>query len=149
MRFLLDKIHELKCGWNDRPLCEDDFYRLCIRNKVTVQEMPLRVSGFYYCLQGGHYIAIDSKLPHREKLFVMFHEFAHYLLHVPDTGITANFHGIGLKTRKEKEADMFALCALIPRSWLDTSAIQSISELEGIPREMLAERLEIYEKYRI
>lgn len=129
-------------------MTQDDFYRLCKQNKVTVQEMPLRVSGFYYCLLGRHYIAIDTRLRQHKKLFVMFHEFAHYLMHAPDTGVTANFHGIGKKTRKESEADAFALCAIIPKTWLESRSIAEIAEEEGIPEDILRERLAVYELYK-
>ena len=144
MLFFLDKISELSCQWNKEPLTQDDFYRWCRRHKVTVQEMPLRVSGFYYCLMGRHYIAIDSRLRQHKKLFVMFHEFAHYLMHSPDTGVTANFHGIGKKTRKEAEADAFALCAIIPKTWLESRSVAEIAEEDGIPEAMMKDRVQIY-----
>jgi len=149
MNFLVEKISHLKIHWNKRPLTEDDFYRLCRRFKITAQEMPLSVSGFYYCMKRRHFIAIDSKLPAQKKLLVMFHEFAHFLMHVPDTGVTANFHGIGKKTRKEIEADAFALCALIPRTWIETRSDQEILEDEGVEPEFLRERKEIYKKFEI
>ncbi|MEJ7847489.1 MAG: ImmA/IrrE family metallo-endopeptidase [Pyrinomonadaceae bacterium] len=130
-------------------MTEDDFYRLCRRQKVVVQEMPLTVSGFYYCVLGKHYIAIDSKLKHHEKLFVMFHEFAHYLMHAPNTNETANFHGIGKKTRHEVEADAFAICALIPITWIETRTAQELIEDEGLPAEIVLERQKIYDLHRI
>lgn len=145
MLFLLDKISDLRSGWNQKPLTLDDFYRLCKRHQVKVQEMPLRVSGFYYCLRGGHYIAINSRLRPHKKLFVMFHEFAHYLMHAPDTGVTANFHGVGKKTRKEAEADAFALCAIIPKTWIESRSVAEIADEEGIPEDILRERLAVYE----
>ncbi len=149
MLFFLEKISHLNSQWNKKSLTEVDFHRLCRRQKVVVQEMPLRVSGFYYCVLGKHYIAIDSKLKHHEKLFVMFHEFAHYLMHAPNTNETANFHGIGNKTRKEGEADAFALCALIPKTWIETRTMQELIEDEGFPVEIVAERRKIYEMYKV
>ncbi len=100
MQFLVEKVTNLRIEWNKRALTEDDFYLLCKRFKITVQEMPLSVSGFYYCMKRRHFIAVDSRLEPRQKLFVMFHEFAHFLMHAPDTGVTANFHGIGKKNTK-------------------------------------------------
>ena len=67
MRFSLEKFSNLDIGWNERPLTDDDFYRLCRRFRITVEEIPLRVSGFYYCVMGSHFIAIDSKLPATSK----------------------------------------------------------------------------------
>lgn len=149
MLFFLDQISELRCGWNKKPLSEETFHRLCKRRKITVVEMPLRTNGFYYCVKGKHYIAIDSKLKRFDKLFVMFHEFAHYLMHAPDTGTTANFHGVGKRTRKEREADAFALCALIPTKWIEERALDELHGEEGIPLAILKERREIYEMYRL
>ena len=72
MLLLADTISRLRTHWNKRPLTEVDFYRLCRKHKVSVEEMPLRVSGFYYCAMGRHFIAIDSRLSPQKKLFVMF-----------------------------------------------------------------------------
>jgi Zn-dependent peptidase ImmA (M78 family) len=144
MLFFQEKFDRLGCGWNVRPLNETDFFRLCRRHKVAVQEMPLKVGGFYYCLLGKHYIAVNSRLRNPRKLFVMFHEFAHYLIHSPDTGVTASFHGVGAKSRKEIEADAFATCALLPRRLIETLTVRDLIEDEGFPEELVAARLELY-----
>jgi Zn-dependent peptidase ImmA (M78 family) len=136
----------MRFGWNRRQLNEVDFEKLCRRFRITVQEMPLRTNGFYYCVKGKHFIAIDSRLPRMKKLLVMFHEFAHFMMHVPDTGVTANFHGIGQKTRKEAEADAFALCALIPRTWLEGRSIAELID-EGFDTDLLDERRRVFDKY--
>ncbi len=146
-QFFLDKIKLLNIGWNERPLTESDFHGLCRRFRVTAEEMPLRVSGFYYSVKGGHYIAIDCKLPPAEKLLVMFHEFAHFWMHAPDAGVTANFHGVGRRTRKEAEADAFAVCALIPRGWLESRTPEEIIEEEGISPAVMLERRRVFEEY--
>ena len=147
MLFFLDKISRMRTDWNRRPLSQDDFYRLCKRHRIAVKEMPLRVGGFYYCVTGRHYIAIDSRLRHYEKLLVMFHEFGHYLMHVPNSGVTANFHGVGKKTRIEIEADAFALCEIIPKTWVESRTPPEMADEEGIPEEIIVERFAIYELY--
>lgn len=147
MLFFLDKIAKLKCKWNEKPLTADDFHRLCRRHKVIVEEMPLRVSGFYYCLLGKHYIAVNSRLHPERKLFVMFHEFAHYLMHAPDDGVTANFHGIGVKTRKESEADAFAVCALLPRTMIESESTQQLIDEDGYSNELVKQRIEVFCRY--
>jgi Predicted Zn peptidase len=144
MQFFLDKISRLSVGWNKRPLTEDDFYKLCNKHKITVVEMPLQTGGFYYCVKRRHYIAVNSSLKQHERLLVMFHEFAHYLMHAPDTGVTANFHGVGQRTRKEAEADIFAVCALIPRAWIEGRSVHELVEEEGFCETLVRERLAIY-----
>lgn len=148
MRFLLDKIEPLKIAWNQRPLDDADFQRICRRLHITVQEMPLRVGGFYYRLRGRDYIAVDSRLSGSAKLLVQFHELAHCLFHTPESGATANFHGVGRKNRQEQEADLFAVCALIPRAMLEDRSTSDLID-EGISPEMLADRLKIFNDHGI
>ncbi len=144
MQFLSDKVARLNIGWNERPLTEVDFYRICKRFKITVEEMPLRVSGFYYRVLGRDFIAIDSRLTGNERLMVLFHELAHFLFHTPETGESANFHRIGRKTRQEKEADAFALCALMP-----TNSLATLERSDQLSSEIIRERLKLFEQLRI
>lgn len=148
MRSYFEKIEKLRIGWNRRPLSEDDFHRICRRFRITVVEMPLRTNGFYYCVKRRNFIAIDSKLPPTRKLLVMFHELAHFLMHAPETNTTASFHGIGRKNRKEREADAFALCAIIPKPLLEA---RSLGELlhEGLCEDILRERLEVLARFGV
>jgi len=149
MIFFQEKIDRLCVQWNKKPLTEEIFYRLCKRHKVTVHELTLTTSGFYYCVKKKHFIAVDSRLKPPKKLFVLFHEFAHYLMHAPDTGATANFYGVGGRTRKEREADAFALCALMPRTWIEDGTLLENAADEGFPAEMLKERTDLFEKHGI
>lgn len=149
MQFFHDKITKLSAGWNDRPLTEADFYKLCRKLKITVEEYPLTTEGFYYRVMGSDYIVLDSRLTGVKRLLVMFHELGHFLFHAPDHGVTANFHGVGKKTRKETEADVFALCALIPGRWIKTRTPEEIAGDEGIPLEMIRQRLAIYERHKM
>ncbi len=149
MQFFVEKIIRLQIGWNERPLSEADFYRLCKRHKVSVEEMPLRVGGFYYRMMGRDFIAVNSRLRNGEKLEVMFHELGHFLFHTPETGETANFHGVGRRTRKEREADIFALCAIIPKCWVENRRPHELVEDEGLSASMVAARHEISRRYGI
>ena len=65
MRFLVEKVNALRIGWNERVLTSDDLYKLCRRFRITLQEMPLAVGGFYYRAMGKDCIAVDSRLPKR------------------------------------------------------------------------------------
>lgn len=148
MRLLTEKISKLRIGWNERPLVEDDFYRLCEEFNVSIVETPLHTGGFYFRLLGREFIAVDCRLTGSAKLAVLFHELGHFLLHVPKSGPAANFHHVGRRTRQEIEADVFALCAVIPKTQLET---RSITELiyDGFPTEMLAARHDIYRQHGI
>jgi hypothetical protein len=65
------------------------------------------------------------------------------MMHAPDTNATASFHGLGKKTRKEREADAFALCALIPRSWIETRDAAELAD-DGFTVEIMQQRIEVY-----
>jgi Zn-dependent peptidase ImmA (M78 family) len=149
MLLLVETISRLHIDWNVRPLAESDFHKLCRRFKVTVQELPLKVGGFYYSVMGRHFIAVDGRLSPQKKLFVMFHEFGHFLLHVPDGSATANYHGIGRRTRNEIEADVFALCALIPRDWVESEDLAELAADAGLELSQVRERVEIFDRFGI
>jgi Zn-dependent peptidase ImmA (M78 family) len=148
MRFLLDKLNSLRIGWNERPLTIDDFHRLSRRFSIVVQEMPLSVGGFYYRAMGKDCIAVDSRLPEKEKLAVMFHELGHFLFHAPETGATASFHHVAGLTREECEADAFALCAVIPRSLIERHSADELVE-EGFPAKIVEDRLAIFSRFGV
>ncbi len=147
MKFILDKLSRLRIGWNERVLTEADFNRLCRRFRIRVEEMPLRPGGFYYRVLGRDYIAIDSRLTGVRKLAVEFHELAHYLFHTPESGASANFHGLG-RTRKECEADAFALCAIMPLTLIKTRTPAELID-DGFPADLVTERMAIYDRYGI
>lgn len=148
MHLISQKLSKLGIGWNERTLTEADLYRICKRFKIGVAEMSLTVGGFYYRVAGRDHIAVDSKLSATKKLLVLFHELGHFLLHTPDSGATANFHGVGRRSRKEIEADAFALCAIIPKALLETRTIDELID-EGIDPEALHQRIEIYRIHQI
>ena len=146
MRFLVDKLSRLSIGWNVRPLDLPDFHKLCRRFRIKVIEMPLTVGGFYYRVRGKDFIAVDSRLPDRRKLAVLFHELGHYLLHAPESGATASFHHLAGPTRDECEADIFALCSLLPRTLIEARTINEIVD-DGFDRDTIEARYEIYGRH--
>ena len=148
MLLIAEKLAKMRFGWNERPLDEREAERICKKFKVSVTEMPLTTRGFYYRVMGRDFIAIDSRLKGVERLMVLFHELGHFLLHTPESGATANFHHIGKPTRIEREADAFALCALIPKVRIESSEIEHLAD-EGFTPENIAERLALYREYGI
>lgn len=148
MKLLAEKLHRLGIGWNERPLDDADAQALSRRLGVTLDERPLRVEGFYYRVLGRDFIAVDSRLSGPRRLAVIFHELAHCLLHAPAGGAAAGFHHIGRRTRQECEADLVALCALIPRPWLATRSTDDLIS-DGFPLEMLLERFRLYDVYGV
>ncbi len=149
MRLLIDKIKKLNIGWNERVLGESDFYELCSRMGVTIDEQPMTVDGFYFRVLDRDFIAINRDLGRTQKLEVLFHEIGHLLFHVPASGPVVNFHHVGRKTRQEAEADVFALCAIIPRSLIENRTMTELIDDEHLPTAMVAARFEILNTYGI
>jgi Zn-dependent peptidase ImmA (M78 family) len=145
MRFLVDKLTSLRIGWNERPLTADDFHSICRRLRIAVQEMPLTVGGFYYRAMGKDCIAVDSRLGETEKLAVIFHELGHFLFHSPETGATASFHHVAGLTREECEADIFALCAILPRPSIERHSAQELID-DGFPPKMVHDRFVLFDR---
>ena len=148
MRLLADKASRVLPGWNARPFEADDLHRLCAEFQITVHERPLVTNGFYYRAGGRDFIAINSRLPCLRRLEVFLHELAHFLFHAPAGTTAVGFHHVGRRTRAEREADAFALCALMPRTQL---TIRTRDEwlADGLTTEMISERLEIYARHGI
>jgi Zn-dependent peptidase ImmA (M78 family) len=145
MQSFFDKISKLGCGWNEVPLGEDSFHRLCERHRIGVRYMPLTVNGFYTCAGGRHYIAIDRNLGQIQTLFVMYHEFGHYLMHTPSTDAVSRYCGSRSGGRDEREADAFAYCAIVPVTQLRDRDGEELADMYG--NEFYQTRLDVYERY--
>lgn len=143
MNLILKKFRSLRIGWNKKPIGEEKVYKLAKRLKVRIKEMPLRVPGFYMSLRGVDFICVDERLPPALKLKIKLHELAHHILH---TGVP-HFYHLDQTMKEECEADIFALCALIPKSWMKKT-ITELIEIDGFDMETLQERSEISETYK-
>lgn len=143
MHLFIGKLGSIEPRWNVEPLVEGDFYRLCERFSIRVIEAPMSTEGFYFSMLGGHYIAVNSRLTGPLRLVVMFHELAHFLLHAPDAGVAAEFRGLGRRKRRELEADIFAVCAVIPRPYLESRSLQELIEEHGLPPTLVMQRAEL------
>lgn len=148
MQFLLDKITNLDIGWNERVLCEDDAFELARRLGVSVQVKSMSTDGFYFRLLNREFITVNRDLPKERRLKVLFHELAHLLFHAPESGPWFGFHGVGKRNRQEKEADIFALCALLPLPILQSRSSRELIE-EGHDPKIVEERFAIFSRYGI
>lgn len=145
MKFAIEKFESLRVGWNRRPMTEKELHRLARRTRLRVKEMPLRVHGFYMQMQGVSFICVNSRLNARLRLKVAFHELAHHLLH----NGKPHFYQIDPGMKEECEAEVFALCAIIPQKLLKKYTLAELHEHEGFTWEMLRQRREIFEKHGI
>lgn len=96
-------------------------------------------------MRGRHSICVDVRLDEKLKFKIKLHELAHHILH---TG-KPHFYLLDPNRREECEAEVFALCALIPLKWVKTKTLRELVEDECIPEEFVYARKNIYENYKI
>lgn len=151
MNLLLPHIISKVPFWNQRALTEQDFFRLCNRerpHRVRVHTIPLTVPGFLMIVRGVPHIYINSALRGVQWLKVALHELFHYYFHTPLTSYAAKFYKMQPDSKEEHEAEMFALTALIPDSLLhDILASEEYAADWGINEEMLKDRCDLFIRY--
>ncbi len=135
MREVLSKLAQR--GWNCRPLTLDDFDIWCDQEGVRVITLPMPARGLYLVRHGYPLIVLNESLRGPDRLFVAWHEFAHHLLHTPESC----YFGFGLEEKAQYQANLIAACALIPRASL-------ASPDPDLPADLLRLRWQIYQRSR-
>ncbi|PYS52413.1 MAG: hypothetical protein DMF68_01505 [Acidobacteria bacterium] len=148
MILLAQVFRKLTSGWNKRPLTESDFYRLCKKLHVCVIEdgsYDMVGKGLYMVIESVPTIFINDKLKGLEKLWVMFHELGHHLLHTPETC----FFSESIQHKAQSEANLFAAVALIPEKIVRQMPLWEYYELDEFATRLLQIRLEVFELYSL
>lgn len=130
--------------WNVRVLTEDDFWLLSAAAGIVVHEVPIERLGVHFKRRHQHLIFINDRLRGVERRFVLWHELAHCYLHPP--GIQF-FHGFD--SLVETEADVFAVCALIPRPALLHYWPSELADLYGYPPDLIEFRQSVWDRWRL
>lgn len=132
-------------GFGHRAFTEDDFNAICVAEDIEIFWSRKKYA-FYFTDPDKDIRAIV--LPDREtglkRLFAMYHELAHHLLHGGDEPCVA-FMGLS-DSKYESEADAFALVALMPKAQL---AEIEIFEDSRFARKLWRERQKILFYYGI
>lgn len=118
-------------GWNRRVLTSDDFDRFCEIEEVIVEERETGFPGLYRREQNRPIISISPLVLPRARPWVLWHEMGHVLLHDP----ACAFMYAG-NQKLERQADLIAACALIPRPLLDELTIWEIHDQYRYPIEL-------------
>lgn len=131
--------------WNVRVLTRDDFYSHCDAGGIQLHEdVQIEQPGLYMVYDGRPHIFIDERLRGAERLFVQFHELAHYWIH--PSGIK---FFLGWERSIEQEANIIAACALIPRTVLEHYWPAELVELYGYSNKLIETRRAILERWKI
>lgn len=140
MNLLLEKLRPL--GFNDRPLTETDFHRICEAEHIEIVWSDTKFS-FYFSAFGLSCITLPKRLRGLRLLFAMYHELAHHFLHAgkqPSVLWLKMPHENG---KEETEADALACIALIPKRDLGKFGI--LDEYpRGFAKKIYNDRLRIY-----
>lgn len=147
MNLIIKRLIEFIPHLNSRELTEDDFYKLCRREKVAVREMPLKenIYGYYTNLKGKSYIVINRNLSKMRWLEVAFHELGHHYLHAP-VPQSVFFNSQDLTHKQEVEAQTLALLALIPQPILQE--IENDADvIFDYPLHLIEERIKLFHDY--
>jgi len=129
--------------WNVRVFTEADFWDECRRLRISVREVQLEQPAYSIVRVVNPRIYVHDELRGVEKLYVCLHELGHHLMH--RAGIQ---FFLGCKDRIELEAEVFAVCALIPQTILPPRfAWSEIRDLYGYPDWMMNRRLAVFKKW--
>lgn len=126
-------------GWNQRVLTQDDFDQVCEQEKIRVEYRDAGYPGLYTVARKTPLIVISPYVLPRARLFVAFHELGHHWLH--DAGCHFRF---GSPDRIERQADLIAACALIPRPLLERATAGELHDEYRYPIELFHLRLRVF-----
>lgn len=107
---------------------------------ILYQVCNLQFEGCYMFLKNRRYIFINKNLPEYEKRLVMAHELGHAILHRKENCYFIRNKTLLLNSKKEIEANRFAMELLIPDSLLEEYrefTIEQISRITGYHQKLI------------
>lgn len=107
---------------------------------ILYQICDLQFEGCYMFLKNHRYIFINQSLPEHEQRLVMAHELGHALLHRKENYYFIRNKTLLLNSKKEIEANKFAMELLLPDSFLAEYrdfTIDQISRMTGYHQKLL------------
>ena len=132
--------------WNTRVLTEDDFQQYCYAEGIEILERQVEQPAVYLTCNGKPTIFLNDQLRGPYRLFAGFHELAHYWLHPSHVRM---YLGYGWEDMIEREADVVAACALIPRTMLTRRQLLDLTDGYGYPDWIISLRCVFFDRYRI
>jgi Zn-dependent peptidase ImmA (M78 family) len=142
------RFQRLRKGWNKRAFTEKDFWAICKSEGVVVIENNtehMKWNGIYTVLFGVPTIILNARLTGLERLWTIFHELGHHLLHSPETC----FFSEGTVNKAQSEANTFAACALIPEKAVRQMYLWELYAVDEFAAKLFQIRLEVFEKYKV
>src|SRR5205085_6608202 len=94
--------------------------------------------GVYIVIEGIPIIFINNTLTGLKRLWVMYHEFGHHLLHTPETCLFSD----STIHKAQSEANFFAALALLPEPMVRQIPLWEAYEIDEHSAKLLEMRLE-------
>jgi Zn-dependent peptidase ImmA (M78 family) len=135
-------------GWNKKRFDGKDFDRITKQLGVLVIEdgsEDMVRKGLYTEAKGVPIIFVRPELTGLEKLWVLFHELGHHLLHSPATC----YFSESTQHKTEHEASVFAAIALIPQAYVRQMYLWDLYDVDEFAAKLFEIRLEVYEAYKV
>lgn len=135
-------LNELE--WNKKQLSFDDALAVCRRFGIQVFYHEGISEGLHFIRRGTPVIVLNRFLSGAWLNFVAWHEVSHFLL--GHEGL--RYFVKGSLGKAEQQANIVGICALIPEPMLCEFAFNS-SEIWLFPKELIALRLKMFEKFGV
>ena len=111
---------------------------------ILYQICDLQFEGCYMFLKNHRYIFINQSLSEHEQRLVMAHELGHALLHRKENCYFIRNKTLLLNSKKEIEANKFAMELLLPDSFFEEYkefTIEQISRMTGYHKKLIELKL--------
>lgn len=131
--FLTNLLKKHFPKWNKVIHTEDDAREFCKKNKVCICETTKVNFGKYTQYKGYDFILINPKLSPAMRLWVLWHEIAHFLLHSPET---SNFSQSTIR-KNDREANWVAAILLMPKNLIKNKTRTALQEEYGYLAELI------------
>lgn len=139
--FLSDIASAFMPDWNLRILTEHDALRICNENSVHLVEDVNTRFGKIVFHRGYVFIVMNPDLSPAMRLWVLWHEIGHFMLHAP---ASSRFTPM-IERKNDREANYLAAIALMPKTLVVGKTVDQIIREYSYPRELVNIRKQISE----
>jgi Zn-dependent peptidase ImmA (M78 family) len=131
--------------WNTRIVTEREVRAYCKKKGVQIVEGDVGVEGLYVIYGGVPFIVLHPALKGAMRLWVLLHELAHHLSHVPGMQLFDKSY----ESKADFQANFIAAVAMIPLPLMEKMTYGEIQEEYDYPTELMEIRRYIYAEFKI
>lgn len=143
MRYLNRDIKKI-VSYYKRKTGTTDPFEIADQLGILYQVCNLQFEGCYMFLKNHRYIFINENLPEHEQCLVMAHELGHAILHRKENCYFIRNKTLLLNSKKEIEANRFAMELLVSDSLLKEYrdfTIEQMSRMTGYHQKLIELRM--------